>query len=95
MGALTGDADLALKGAIAGGVTGGVAGASAGEQQSQNHRYNFYPMNINDVIYQGIHTGDVRLELGFAGSNVWTINSYAYIDGAEQKVQTFRLTRTQ
>jgi len=95
MGALTGDADLALKGAIAGGVTGGVAGASAGEQQSQNHRYNFYPMNINDIIYQGIHTGDVRVELGFAGPNVWTINSYAYIDGAEQKVQTFRFTRTQ
>ncbi len=42
-------------------------------------------MNINDVIYQGIPTGDVRVELGFAGPNVWTIDSYAYIDGAEQK----------
>lgn len=72
-----------------------VSVAFAGEQQSQNHRYNFYPMNINDVIYQGIPTGDVRVELGFAGPNVWTIDSYAYIDGAEQKVQTFRFTRTQ
>lgn len=72
-----------------------VSVAFAGEQQSQNNRYNFYPMNINDVIYQGIPTGDVRVELGFAGPNVWTIDSYAYIDGAEQRVQTFRFTRTQ
>ena len=72
-----------------------VSVAFAGEQQAQSNRYNFYPMNINDVIYQGIPTGDVRVELGFAGPNVWTIDSYAYIDGAEQKVQTFRFTRTQ
>ncbi|WP_045496005.1 hypothetical protein [Vibrio hyugaensis] len=71
-----------------------VSVAFAGEQQSQSNRYNFYPMNINDVVYQGIPTGDVRVELGFAGPNVWTIDSYAYIDGAEQKVQTFRFTRT-
>ncbi|MGR5133698.1 hypothetical protein [Vibrio alfacsensis] len=70
-----------------------VSVAFAGEQQAQ--RYNFYPTNINDVIYQGIPTGDIRVELGFAGPNVWTIDSYAYLEGAEQKVQTFRFTRTQ
>ncbi|CAE6919824.1 hypothetical protein ACOMICROBIO_GDFFDHBD_01911 [Vibrio sp. B1REV9] len=72
-----------------------VSVAFAGEQQAQTSRYNFYPVNINDVIYQGIPTGDVRVELGFAGPNVWTIDSYAYLDGSEQKVQTFRFTRTQ
>ncbi|MGR5237103.1 hypothetical protein [Vibrio alfacsensis] len=72
-----------------------VSVAFAGEQQAQTRRYNFYPMNISDVIYQGIPTGDVRVELGFAGPNVWTIDSYAYIEGAEQKIQTFRFTRTQ
>ncbi|MCW8334045.1 hypothetical protein J4N42_17020 [Vibrio sp. SCSIO 43135] len=65
----------------------------AGEFQPQANRYQFYPTNINDVIYQDIPSADIRVELGFAGSNVWIIDTYAYIDGAEKKLQTFRFNR--
>ena len=53
MGALTGDADLALKGAIAGGVTGGVAGASA---DIHNNRENIRHDSRNEAI-GGINGG--------------------------------------
>lgn len=64
----------------------------AGEFLPQANRYQFYPTDVNTVIYEGIETADVRLELGFAGPNVWFIDTYAYIGGSEQKVQTFRFT---
>ncbi|MCK6263710.1 hypothetical protein KP803_10540 [Vibrio sp. ZSDE26] len=65
----------------------------AGEFQPQANRYQFYPTNVNDVIYEGVDTGDIRIELGFAGTNVWMIDTYAYIDGSEKKVQTFRFNK--
>ncbi|MGF1719520.1 hypothetical protein L4D20_05650 [Vibrio kyushuensis] len=65
----------------------------AGEFQPQANRYQFYPTNVNDVIYEGVETGDIRIELGFAGTNVWIIDTYAYIDGNEKKVQTFRFNK--
>ncbi|MGF1696617.1 hypothetical protein L4C54_13160 [Vibrio lamellibrachiae] len=65
----------------------------AGEFQPQSNRYQFYPTNINDVIYEGVDSGDIRFELGFAGTNVWMMDTYAYIDGNEKKVQTFRFNK--
>lgn len=65
----------------------------AGEFQPQANRYQFYPTNVNDVIYEGIDTGDVRMQLGFAGTNVWFIDTYAFINGSEQKVQTLRFNK--
>ncbi|WP_159652518.1 hypothetical protein [Vibrio atypicus] len=66
----------------------------AGEYQPNNNRYNFYPTNVADVIYQEINTADIHVELGFAGPNVWTISSYAFIDGSQQQLQTFRFTKS-
>ncbi|WP_070965999.1 hypothetical protein [Vibrio sonorensis] len=65
----------------------------AGEFNANSNRYNFYPTNINDVIYQDIATADTRLELSFAGQQVWTLTSYAFLDGQEQPLQSFRFTR--
>ncbi|EGU32522.1 hypothetical protein VIBRN418_12737 [Vibrio sp. N418] len=64
-----------------------------GEALSNSNRISFYPTNIDDVIYNDIPSSDVRLELSFVGNQVWLIDSYAYIEGSEQKLQTFRFTR--
>ncbi len=66
----------------------------AGEYAPDKNRYQFYPTNINDTIYKDIATEDIHLELSFAGSSVWMIDAYAFIDGKEQKIQTFRFTQS-
>lgn len=66
----------------------------AGEFQPGTNRYNFYPTNINDVIYQNINSADIHVELGFAGPNVWTLSSYAFQDGNQNQLQTFRFTKS-
>ncbi|MEZ8824700.1 hypothetical protein AB6E04_10080 [Vibrio amylolyticus] len=65
----------------------------AGEFLPQANRYQFYPTNVNDVIYDGVNTADVRMQLGFAGTNVWFVDTYAFIDGSEIKVQTLRFNK--
>ncbi|OLQ91497.1 hypothetical protein BIY22_17645 [Vibrio panuliri] len=64
-----------------------------GDANEGASKVSFYPSNVQDVIYADIPSSDVRLELSFVGNQVWLIDSYAYIDGQEQKLQTFRFTR--
>lgn len=73
--------------------TKGLSMGFVGEARENNNRVSFYPTNISDVIYAGIPTSDVRLELIFVGDQVWLLDSYAHIEGKEQKLQTFRFTR--
>ncbi|CAH6986371.1 conserved hypothetical protein [Vibrio chagasii] len=65
----------------------------AGEHQPQANRYNFYPTNIQDIIYQDINSADVRLELAMVSDKLWIIDSYAYIDGSETKLQSIRFNK--
>ncbi|WP_375752736.1 hypothetical protein [Vibrio sp. HN007] len=67
----------------------------AGEQLDSNQRYSFYPTNVQDVIYEGVNTSDIRVELSFVGSQVWRIESFVYQDGSEQKLQEFRFTKSE
>jgi len=57
------------------------------------NKVSFYPTNVDDVIYADVSSSDVRLELSFVGNQIWLIDSYAHIEGKEQKLQTFRFTR--
>ncbi|WP_299691634.1 hypothetical protein [uncultured Vibrio sp.] len=65
----------------------------AGEHQPKVNRYNFYPTNIQDIIYQGINSADVHLELAMVSDKLWIIESYAYIDGSEKKLQSIRFNK--
>ncbi|MDG3087196.1 hypothetical protein P7F88_14375 [Vibrio hannami] len=65
-----------------------------GEQLDGNQRYSFYPTNVQDVIYEGINTSDIRVELSFVGTQVWRIESYVYQGGQEQKLQEIRFTKS-
>ncbi|MCQ1059164.1 hypothetical protein ACQKPX_12650 [Photobacterium sp. DNB23_23_1] len=66
----------------------------AGEFQQNMNRYNFYPTNAQASIYENFDSSTVRLELGFAGQNVWMVDTYALVDGEEQKIQTYRFTKS-
>ncbi|MBW3695118.1 hypothetical protein EK599_05405 [Vibrio sp. T187] len=65
----------------------------AGEHQPQANRYNFYPTNIQDVIYTGVNSADIRIELGMINDKLWILESYAFIDGSEQKLQSIRFNK--
>ncbi|MBA5763292.1 hypothetical protein H2O73_13095 [Vibrio sp. 404] len=71
----------------------GISMGFIGESGENNNRVSFYPTSVSDVIYADIPTSDVRLELIFIGNQVWLLDSYAYVEGKEQKLQTFRFTR--
>ena len=64
-----------------------------GESDANSNKVLFYPTNVDDVIYADIETADIRLELSFVGQQVWLIDSYAFVEGREQKLQTYRFTR--
>lgn len=65
----------------------------SGEFQPGMNRYNYYPTSAEANVYQGIDSSTIRLELGFAGHNVWMIDTYALVNGKEEKIQTYRFTR--
>ncbi|WP_026957346.1 hypothetical protein [Aliagarivorans taiwanensis] len=65
----------------------------AGEAIDGGQRISFYPTDVDATIYQGIASSDVRIELSFAGNQVWKIDTYAFIEGSEQALQTFRFTK--
>ncbi|MGR5150385.1 hypothetical protein [Photobacterium swingsii] len=65
-----------------------------GEYQAANIRYNFYPESTDVSVIKGVDASQVRLELGFAGNNVWMVDTWAAIDGQDVKVQSYRFTRS-
>ncbi|EGU42957.1 hypothetical protein VII00023_02864 [Vibrio ichthyoenteri ATCC 700023] len=71
----------------------GVSVGFVGESLESGNKVSFYPTNVDDVIYADIPSANVRLELSFIGNQVWLIDSYAHVEGKEQKLQTFRFTR--
>jgi|GEM_PF-957929 len=66
----------------------------AGEYQSGMNRYNYYPTSNDVSVIEGIDSSTVRLELAFAGQNVWMIDTYAQVNGKEEKIQTYRFTKS-
>ncbi|MCW8328397.1 hypothetical protein MD588_06205 [Photobacterium sp. SDRW27] len=66
----------------------------AGEYQSGLNRYNFYPTSSEANVLKGIDSSSIRLELAFAGQNVWMIDTYALVNGKEEKIQTYRFTKS-
>ncbi|GLO62531.1 hypothetical protein MACH09_30390 [Vibrio sp. MACH09] len=65
----------------------------SGEKQGDSQRYHFYPNSTDNEVYAGIPASDTRIELGLISANIWVIDSYAFINGEEKKVQTFRFTK--
>lgn len=65
----------------------------AGEFQQGMNRYNYYPTSAEADVIKGIDSSSIRLELGFAGQNVWIIDTYALVNGKEEKIQTYRFTK--
>ncbi|MGR5149806.1 hypothetical protein ACQKP8_25070 [Photobacterium alginatilyticum] len=66
----------------------------AGEHQPNMNRYNYYPTSNDVSVIQGVDSSTIRLELAFAGQNVWMIDTYAQVNGKEEKIQTYRFTKS-
>lgn len=67
--------------------------AFSGEYQAGLNRYNFYPTTHEVDLIKGVNTSNIRLQLGFAGKNVWMVETYAIVDGKEQQIQSYRFTK--
>ena len=65
----------------------------AGEFQQAMNRYNYYPASAEANVFKGIDASTIRLELGFAGQNVWLIDTYALVNGKEEKSRLTALPR--
>lgn len=65
----------------------------SGEYQPGLNRYNFYPTSNNALFTTGTALQDFHLQLGFAGTKVWFLDTYAVIDGQETKIQSYRFSK--
>ena len=65
----------------------------SGEFQPQLQRYNYYPVGANGQTFSGNERSQMRLELRFAGQDVFLVDSYAVVDGKEVQIQSYRFTR--
>ncbi|WP_245823663.1 hypothetical protein [Photobacterium proteolyticum] len=66
----------------------------AGEYQAAMNRYNYYPTSNDVSVIKGVDSSTIRLELAFAGQNVWILDTYAQVNGKEEKIQTYRFTKS-
>ncbi len=64
----------------------------SGEYQPNHNRYNFYP--VSQVNRTDIHPSQLRVEMRFACSQVWLVETYLEKDGKEQQIQSYRFTKT-
>jgi hypothetical protein len=62
---------------------------------THQNAYNFYLTNPTDgeMVAGGILRSNVRVELRIVGSSLWLAEAFTLIDGREEKVQSYRLTR--
>jgi len=65
----------------------------SGEYQPGLNRYNFYPTTSDALFSTGVAAQDFHLQLGFAGTKVWFLDTYVIIDGQDTKVQSYRFTK--
>lgn len=65
----------------------------SGEYQPALNRYNFYPTNNDALFDKSIAGRDFHLQLGFAGTKVWFLDTYAIVDGQETKIQSYRFNK--
>ncbi|MBL4912879.1 hypothetical protein JMA39_06975 [Shewanella schlegeliana] len=64
-----------------------------GEFQSQQQRYNYYPVGVNGQTYSGDDRSKLRLELRFAGKDVFLVDTFSVVNGQEVQIQSYRFTR--
>lgn len=65
----------------------------SGEFQSQQQRYSYYPVGANGKAYSGDDRSKMRLELRFAGKDVFLVDTFSMVNGQEVQIQSYRFTR--
>jgi len=65
----------------------------SGEYQPALNRYNCYPTSGDAILTTGSAAQNFHLQLGFAGANVWVLDTIAMVEGQETKVQSYRFNK--
>jgi hypothetical protein len=63
-----------------------------GEYLLDANKYNFYLVGAGGEMVTGILRSSVRVEIRSSGSALWVADTFAYIDGKETQVQSYRFT---
>ncbi len=64
-----------------------------GEYRAEPNKYDFYLNNNEGTTVTGVQRSNVRVEIRVSGSNMWVAETYTFIDGKEQQVQSYRFTK--
>lgn len=65
----------------------------SGEFNSANQRYQYYPVNVQGKTLNGDERNNIRLELRFAGNDVFLVDTFAQVKGENVQIQSYRFTR--
>ena len=65
----------------------------SGELNVTNQRYSYYPVNVQGQTLNGDERNSMRLELRFAGKDVFLVDTFTQVKGEEQLIQSYRFTR--
>ncbi|QFU24512.1 hypothetical protein FM038_021760 [Shewanella eurypsychrophilus] len=65
----------------------------SGEYNGASQRYSYYPVNAKGLTLNGADRHNMRLELRFAGKDVFLVDTFTQIKGEEKQIQSYRFTR--
>lgn len=66
----------------------------AGEYHASQNKYSYYPLQAKGTTLSGEQRSNMRIELRFAGNNIFLVETYVMNKGKEQQVQSYRFTKT-
>jgi len=65
----------------------------SGEYQANSQRYSYYPVGVKGQTLSGDERHNMRVELRFAGKDVFLVDTYTQIKGTDVQIQSYRFTR--
>ncbi|RTR27238.1 glycine zipper domain-containing protein [Shewanella atlantica] len=65
----------------------------SGEHQANNQRYSYYPVGVKGQTLSGDERQNMRVELRFAGKDVFLVDTYTQVKGEDVQIQSYRFTR--
>ncbi|WP_299790738.1 glycine zipper domain-containing protein [uncultured Shewanella sp.] len=65
----------------------------SGEFQGSSQRYSYYPVGVEGQTLSGDERNNMRVELRFAGKDVFLVDTYTQVKGTEVQIQSYRFTR--
>lgn len=65
----------------------------SGEYQANSQRYRYYPVGVKGQTLSGDERNNMRVELRFAGKDVFLVDTFTQVKGIDVQIQSYRFTR--